>query len=159
MKQISKLDYPFSKRPPDGGTIEVETNVFWLRMPLPIALNHINLWLLEGNEGWTIVDSGMATKESKAIWNNIFTESLKKKPVEEILITHMHLDHSGLAGWLASKWNIEPHFTEKEFLETVKINKGMSNDQQRIYLDYYKKCGYDEEEQLHFIERLSLIHI
>ena len=81
MKQISKLDYPFSKRPPDGGTIEVETNVFWLRMPLPIALNHINLWLLEGNEGWTIVDSGMATKESKAIWNNIFTESLKKKPM------------------------------------------------------------------------------
>ena len=153
MKQNSKLDYPFSKRPPDGGTIEVTPNIFWLRMPLPIALNHINLWLLEGDEGWTIIDSGMATKESKTIWNNIFTKSLKKKPVEEILITHMHLDHSGLAGWLANKWNIEPHFTEKEFLETVKINNGMNDDQQRIYLDYYKKCGYDEEAQLHFIER------
>ena len=155
MKENSKLDYPFSKRPADGQTLKVAPNIYWLRMPLPIALNHINLWLLEGDEGWTIVDSGMATEESKTVWKNIFTNVFKTKPLEKIVITHMHLDHSGLAGWLTNEWDIEPYFTKKEFNETLKISKGMNPEQQKITLDYYKKCGYDEESQQHFIERIG----
>ena len=93
----SKLYYPFSKRPPDGETLEVASSIHWLRMPLPIALNHINLWLLEGNEGWTIVDTGMVTDESKTIWSKLFENSFKAKPLEKLVVTHMHLDHSGLA--------------------------------------------------------------
>ena len=151
----SKLYYPFSKRPPDGDTLEVASSIYWLRMPLPIALNHINLWLLEGNEGWTIVDTGMVTDESKTIWSKLFENSFKAKPLEKLVVTHMHLDHSGLAGWLSNQWKVEPYFTEKEFLETVKISNGMDHEQREISLDYYKKCGYDKESLQHFIERIE----
>jgi hypothetical protein len=53
------LQYPFSTSPEFGTTMEVAPGVYWLRMPLPMSLNHINLYLIEGNQGWTIVDTGI----------------------------------------------------------------------------------------------------
>ena len=143
-----KLEYPFSNRPKDGELLNVKGGIHWLRMPLPIALNHINLWLIEGNDGFTIIDSGMSTDEAKGIWRNIFNEFVSPKKVEKILITHMHLDHSGLAGWLSSELNIDPHFTQKEHNETQKIIGGMSDEQIDSALDYYRKCGYDKKSEL-----------
>ena len=136
-----KLEYPFSNRPKDGELLNVKGGIHWLRMPLPIALNHINLWLIEGNDGFTIIDSGMSTDEAKGIWRNIFNEFVSPKKVEKILITHMHLDHSGLAGWLSSELNINPHFTQKEHNETQKIIGGMS-DEQMASTDYFNKFVY-----------------
>ena len=54
------LDYPHAAPPPPGGTVEVAPGVHWLRMPLPFALNHINLWLLEDGDRLVIVDCGFA---------------------------------------------------------------------------------------------------
>ena len=151
-----KLEYPFSNRPKDGELLNVKGGIHWLRMPLPIALNHINLWLIEGNNGFTIIDSGMSTDEAKGIWRNIFNEFVSPKKVEKILITHMHLDHSGLAGWLSSELNIDPHFTQKEHNETQKIIGGMSDEQIDLALDYYRKCGYDKKSEDQFRERIGL---
>ena len=44
----AQLDYPFADTLPESGhTLAVAPGVRWLRMGLPFALNHINLWLLE----------------------------------------------------------------------------------------------------------------
>jgi glyoxylase-like metal-dependent hydrolase (beta-lactamase superfamily II) len=40
-------------------------------MPLPFALDHINLWLLEDGAGWTIVDTGYAMARTKELWEQI----------------------------------------------------------------------------------------
>ena len=55
-----ELEYPFKFKwsPEHGEPFEVAPGVFWLRMPLPISLDHINLWLLKDHDGWTIVDCG-----------------------------------------------------------------------------------------------------
>ena len=151
----NKLFYPFDKRPKDGALLKVSENIHWLRMPLPIALNHINLWLLEGENGFSIIDSGMSTDESKAIWKNIFSNFIKPKKIENILITHMHLDHSGLAGWLSNQLNLEPYFTQKEYKETQKITGEMPLDQLDLILDYYKKCGYDKKSLEHYKDRIN----
>ena len=79
-----KLEYPFSNRPKDGELLNVKGGIHWLRMPLPIALNHINLWLIEGNDGFTIIDSGMSTDEAKGIWRNIFNGFIPPKKIEKI---------------------------------------------------------------------------
>ena len=57
----SQLHYPFADTLPEpGSTIEVAPGVRWIRMSLPFALDHINLWLLrdeiDGRAGWTVVD-------------------------------------------------------------------------------------------------------
>jgi hypothetical protein len=76
------LHYPFEHRPAPGQLVEVASGVYWVRMPLPISLNHINLWVLEEADGWTIVDTGMATDETKMLWETIIDRYLDGKPIK-----------------------------------------------------------------------------
>jgi glyoxylase-like metal-dependent hydrolase (beta-lactamase superfamily II) len=106
----SQLHYPFGDRlPAPGETIEVAPGIRWLRMGLPFALDHINLWLLrdrgeDGREGWAIVDCGIATDQTRAAWEEVFARSLDGLPVLRVIVTHMHPDHIGLADWLCERW-------------------------------------------------------
>ncbi|NYT84510.1 MBL fold metallo-hydrolase [Pollutimonas harenae] len=105
-----KLEYPLGEQLPEPGTsITVADGVRWIRMPLPFALNHINLWLLrdqiDGREGWTIVDCGVSRDEVKALWEQVFDHVLEGLPVLRVIVTHMHPDHIGLAHWLCERWN------------------------------------------------------
>ena len=89
----------------------VAPGVFWLRMPLPFVLNHINLWLLEDGAGWTIVDCGFATDEARGCWEKIFAGYLNGKPVTRVIVTHFHPDHIGLCDWLCQKFGVMPWIT------------------------------------------------
>jgi glyoxylase-like metal-dependent hydrolase (beta-lactamase superfamily II) len=103
--------------PPEGGTIiEVAPGVRWLRMPLPFALNHINLWLLADGEGWAIVDTGVATPETRELWERLFATALDGKPVTRVIVTHFHPDHMGLAGWLTERHGVALWVSETEWL-------------------------------------------
>src|SRR5450830_430217 len=105
-----ELDYPFGETLPEPGhTLEVAPGVRWIRMALPFALNHINLWLLadelDGVKGWTVVDCCIASDDAKALWEQIFATQLEGRPILRVLVTHMHPDHVGLAHWLCERWN------------------------------------------------------
>jgi glyoxylase-like metal-dependent hydrolase (beta-lactamase superfamily II) len=111
--QESALQYPFDTPagqtlPGAGRSIEVAPGVRWLRMPLPFALDHINLWLLrdqvDGMEGWTIVDCGLCNDGTRALWQQVFDDELQGLPVLRVIVTHMHPDHIGLAHWLCERW-------------------------------------------------------
>lgn len=106
-RNLDGLNFPVGARPAPGTVIEVAPGVLWLRMPLPIVgLEHINLWLLEDGDGWTIVDSGLNTPEIQAHWEEIFATALGGRPVTRLICTHFHPDHIGQAGWLTARWNI-----------------------------------------------------
>jgi glyoxylase-like metal-dependent hydrolase (beta-lactamase superfamily II) len=105
-----QLHYPLGDQlPAIGGTLEVAPGVKWIRMALPFALDHINLWLLRdemaGVQGWTIVDCCISKDEAKAQWEQIFATQLEGLPVLRVIVTHMHPDHIGLASWLCQRWN------------------------------------------------------
>jgi glyoxylase-like metal-dependent hydrolase (beta-lactamase superfamily II) len=82
--------------------------VKWIRMALPFALDHINLWLLrdevDGRAGWTVVDCCICRDEAKAQWERIFETQLDGLPILRVVVTHMHPDHIGLAHWLCERW-------------------------------------------------------
>ncbi len=104
-----ELHYPRGDAvPAPGCVIELAPGVRWLRMGLPFALDHINLWLLrdrhEGIEGWTIVDCGISNDATRAAWEQVFAEHLDGLPVLRLIVTHMHPDHIGLAHWLTERW-------------------------------------------------------
>ena len=106
-----QLSYPLGDTlPPSGTTLEVAPGVRWLRMALPFALDHINLWLLrdrlDGIEGWSIVDCGITNDATRAAWDQIFANDLQGLPVLRVIVTHMHPDHMGLAHWLTERWNV-----------------------------------------------------
>jgi glyoxylase-like metal-dependent hydrolase (beta-lactamase superfamily II) len=105
----SALHYPWGDTlPATGSTLELRPGVRWLRMALPFALNHINLWLLRDRlgdiDGWTIVDCGIADDTTRAAWEQIFSHELLGLPVLRVICTHMHPDHIGLAHWLCERW-------------------------------------------------------
>ncbi len=105
-----KLSYPLGDALPEPGhAVAVADGVRWVRMPLPFALDHINLWLLrdeiDGRQGWTLVDTGVSREPVKALWEQIFTTQLDGLPVLRLIVTHMHPDHVGLAHWICERWN------------------------------------------------------
>jgi glyoxylase-like metal-dependent hydrolase (beta-lactamase superfamily II) len=121
-----QLDYVFDEALPEpGGVREVSPGVFWARMPLPLALDHINVWLLrdamDGREGWTIIDCGISNALIKQHWEQIFDTLLDGLPVLRVLVTHYHPDHLGLAHWLCeggaqARWNARLWMTLGEYM-------------------------------------------
>src|SRR5438132_2458061 len=98
------LDYPFATPPGLGEAIEVAPRIFWLRMPLPFALDHINLWLIEEADGWTQIDCGYGSSETRVLWERHFAGTLGGRPIKRIIATHCHPDHVGNAAWLGERF-------------------------------------------------------
>ena len=90
-----------------GCAVEVAEGVLWLRLPLPMALDHVNVYALDDGDGWTIVDTGLSSKKTRAIWQTLLDGPLKGKPVTRVVVTHHHPDHVGNAGWFQSEHGAE----------------------------------------------------
>ncbi len=115
------LDYPVAEPPPPGVTLRIAPSVLWLRMPLPFALDHINLWLVEGSDGWTLVDTGYGDATTRALWERHLAGTLRDTPVTRIVATHCHPDHLGNAAWLARRFGCAVTMTHGEFLSAHAI--------------------------------------
>ncbi len=119
-----ELHYPPHPIPAPGEAVPLAPGIFWLRMPLPFALDHINLWLfddeMDGVRGWTLVDAGASTEPTRAAWEALFDGALAGRPLLRVIVTHFHPDHFGLAGWLcegagAGRWRAPLWMTATEY--------------------------------------------
>lgn len=93
------LRYPFENAPAEGAMIEVAEGVLWARLPLPMALDHVNIYALDEGGGWTIFDTGFDTGRTRGVWAKLLAGPLRGKPVTRVIASHHHPDHIGLAGW------------------------------------------------------------
>ena len=118
---MSSIHYPFREELPIKAEAKaISHEVRWVRMPLPFALNHINLWLLkdqiDGVTGWTLVDCGIADTATQETWEHIFEDQLDGLPIIRVIVTHMHPDHIGLASWICDKWSAPLWMTMTDFV-------------------------------------------
>ncbi|MCA8881982.1 MAG: MBL fold metallo-hydrolase [Rhodobacteraceae bacterium] len=93
---------PFAEAPGPGEALEVAENALWTRLPLPMALNHVNLFAFADAEGWTLIDAGIGTARGRLEMERLLAGPLAGRPVRRVIVTHYHPDHVGLAGWLRS---------------------------------------------------------
>ena len=97
------IRHPFDTPPVHGAAVEIAEGVLWLRLPLPMALDHVNIYALADDDGWTVVDTGMNSRKTRDIWQAALDGPLAGKPVARVLLTHHHPDHVGLAGWFQDR--------------------------------------------------------
>jgi len=100
-----RLRYPLPACPEIGEILDVAPGLGWLRLPLPFLLQHINVWLLRDGDGWALVDTGLYTGTTRAVWDEVFEQRLDG-PLTQLVVTHLHPDHAGCAGWLAERFGI-----------------------------------------------------
>ncbi len=141
------LQFPFPETPPLGTTIEVAPGVRWLRMVLPFALDHINLWLLDdeqdGVPGFTIVDCGLSNDSTRAAWEQVFATHIGAKPVYRLIVTHYHPDHAGNAGWLVERFGCELWMTQGEYLTAHAVMDNAAGYSPEAAIVLYKANGMD----------------
>ena len=113
------LAFPFDTLPASGETIPVAPGVRWLRMRLPFALDHINLWLLDDGDSLAVIDCGYALDDTRAAWDAVLAAD--GRPVRRVVVTHHHPDHIGLASWLAARDGARIEMTQGEFLAAQAI--------------------------------------
>ncbi|MGE0046978.1 MAG: MBL fold metallo-hydrolase, partial [Hyphomonadaceae bacterium] len=145
-KTRSKLDYPCGDAPEAGTTKEVAPGVLWVRMPLPFALKWINLWLIEEEAGWTLVDTGVGTDESRTHWRTIFASpALKGKPISRVIVTHMHPDHIGLAGWITRKFQCRLWISRLEYTMCRMLVADTGREAPDEGEAFFRAAGWDED--------------
>ena len=105
-----------SQLPPPGATIEIRPGIHWARIALPMRLNHVNVWLLEDGEGWTLVDAGLDVPATHDAFETIFATTLRGRKVTRVVITHAHPDHVGIAGNVIRRFGATLHMTLVEWL-------------------------------------------
>ena len=139
------LQYPFGREidPPPGEPQRIAEGVYWVRFPMPMSLNHINLWLLEDGDGWTIVDTCLALPQARELWEALFSGLMAGRPVHRVICTHMHPDHVGLAGWLCERFGCALWMTRSEYLTCRNLVADTGREAPRAALEFYTRAGYD----------------
>jgi len=147
------LHYPLEHLPEPGGTIEVLPGLRWVRMPLPFALDHINLWLLRDGSSasgvplWTAVDTGVAVDDIKDCWRRL----LPDHPLRRQIVTHCHPDHLGLSAWLEQQTGAPLAITLGEYTTAQMIHAQIGNFGIAAMLELFRRHGLDE----HWLEALA----
>ncbi|TNF58438.1 MAG: MBL fold metallo-hydrolase [Rhodobacteraceae bacterium] len=139
------LRYPFETAPERGQAVQVADGVLWMRLPLPMKLDHVNVYALDDGDGWTVIDTGFASKLGRQIWAELMAGPLAGKPVSRVVVTHHHPDHVGLAGWFQSDHGAELITTRTAWL----FARMLMLDRQEVLpeetLAFYRSAGMDPD--------------
>lgn len=143
-----ELVYPAGQPPAPGQSVEIVPGVLWLRMQLPFALTHINVWALRDGEGWAIVDSGVQTADTQAAWRTLLAEdgSLQGRPVTRVFATHMHPDHVGMAGWLTREYGCSLWMTPLEYMTCRVLAADTGREAPADGVRFYQRAGWNADD-------------
>jgi glyoxylase-like metal-dependent hydrolase (beta-lactamase superfamily II) len=145
---VRGLVYPYGSKadPVPGEPIEVAAGVFWVRFAMPGSLSHINLWLLEDGDGWTIIDTCMNIPSAREQWQQLFDGFMQGKPVKRVVCTHLHPDHVGLAGWICEHFDCELWMAREEFLMCRSLAGDTGRETPDVAIRFYRAAGFDDEQ-------------
>lgn len=145
-KRISDLKYPHGEKVPTStDVIAVAAGVLWARIPLPWSLDHINVYLFDEGDGWSVIDTGARGKTGIQAWQEIEEEILAGKPIKRVIATHMHPDHLGLAGWLVERFDAEFWITQTEYLLAQTLWHSAAAEFPESELTYLFRGGVDRK--------------
>jgi len=107
---------------------EVVPSIHQLQLPLPVSsLEYVNIYLIQGDNGYLLIDTGWNTEEAfDSLKRQLAEVGISFKDISQIVVTHIHPDHYGLAGRLKqlSQAKIYIHHLEENLIEPRYIKMG-----------------------------------
>jgi len=151
-RTTNAIRYEFDFRPEAGEAVDIAPGLKWLRLPLPFLLGHINVWLLQDGDGWALVDTGIFTNTTREVWKSVFKIYLDDAPITRVLVTHLHPDHVGCAGWLARKFDVDLWMSRDEYLLCRVLVADTGRRAPREGTKFYTAAGYAKESLERYTE-------
>ncbi|MEP5151477.1 MBL fold metallo-hydrolase [Planktotalea sp.] len=142
---LDKIGFPWETPPEGAEAIEVAKGILWMRLPLPMKLDHVNVYALDEGDSWTIVDTGFDSRRTRELWAEIMAGPLEGKPISRVLVTHHHPDHIGLAGWFQSEHGAELWTTRTAWLLGRMLLLDKTEKQSAETLAFYRSAGMDSD--------------
>jgi glyoxylase-like metal-dependent hydrolase (beta-lactamase superfamily II) len=142
---IQALTFPHAAPPELGEVTQIAQGVLWFRLKLPFQLNHVNIYLLEDDNGWMALDTGLGTDDCRVGWDSILSGPLKGERLSRMLVTHFHPDHVGLAGWLAQSFGLPLAMPRTEYLYHLMAAHGRGDMYDAAHLEFYRCNGLPQE--------------
>lgn len=147
LKTGSALRYPFEAPKADGSMVEVASGVLWLRMPMPMSLDHINVYLLRDGAGWAIVDTGLGLPTTRALWQQVFSSGpLAGQAPTRLICTHCHYDHAGAAAWIQEHFGVPLLMSYGEFMMVRSQMAPPPDPLPKSHTDFYVHAGLEDEQ-------------
>jgi len=141
----SSLTFPFPEPPPPGALIDIAPGIYWARLPLPYRLDHVNIYLIEGGHGWTVLDTGLGTDACRAAWEGILRGPFAGQTLDSMIVTHYHPDHVGLAGWLAQRFGLPLSMPRPEYLYSLALQYAPGDLGADMHRPFYRRHGLSPE--------------
>jgi glyoxylase-like metal-dependent hydrolase (beta-lactamase superfamily II) len=90
---------------PIGEVARIVEGVYQLKLPVPFPLRFVSVYLVEGEDGWTLIDAGYDYPPARAGWESgaAVVGCDLGRDVSRIVVTHFHPDHIGAARWLQER--------------------------------------------------------
>ena len=145
IKKQDSIEFPFPKPPPPGEIVEIDTGIFWARMPLPMLIDHVNVYIMEEENGLTIIDTGLNVTVCKQAWVDLFRSFFDGKQIKTVLITHHHPDHVGLLGWFVENYSARVLISRTSWLLARMLYFDKQDKPTSQTLEFWRKAGMERD--------------
>lgn len=143
---VRGLTYPIAGIPGPGEALTVAPGVLWMRLPLPMTLNHVNVYAIADGEGWAVVDTGLGDRASREAWEAALAGPLEGRPITRVICTHMHPDHIGLAGWLCERFDAPLLMSRLEYVTGRMLLADTGRPAPELGERFYRAAGWTEAQ-------------
>jgi len=141
----SQLEFPYPTPPQPGEPFEVAPGILWLRLPLPFQLDHVNVYLIEDTAGWTVLDTGIGNQRTRRVWEALLAGPLAGATLTQVISTHHHPDHVGLAGWLTEHFGLPLYMSQTDYLLSLNLHLNPGALDSEPFRQFYLRHGLDAE--------------
>ncbi|MCW5703482.1 MAG: MBL fold metallo-hydrolase [Xanthobacteraceae bacterium] len=146
------LNFTVQRPPAYGELTDVLPGLFWVRLPMPAAPNHVNCWLLDDGPGWTMVDCGLNTDDSFEMWDKLWRGLLRSRPLQNLALTHAHADHSGLAAYFVKETKCAVRMPLTEWLNAWKTWHEREDGPDEQFVSFLKRNGASDDDAARIVE-------
>ena len=131
---------------------ELDAGIRRVTLPLPTRPGHVHSYLLPGDDGWTVVDTGLGLPDAKERWASELGEL--PGPVRQIVVTHFHPDHVGAAADLVELTGAPVAQGRVDYEQCRLVWDG--SDWTDVLDDWFRRHGVPDEVMRELIEQGAL---